>query len=518
MTALEHIDRLYTCAQECEIWDQPVEHAAARTFVFATTKLLRELSDAQTSDLWNRSALLLRQTRRLVCTIPLPFSDPQMHFRSRADQLARHALRLDGVADPVLVDALSRTASSLAHLAACDEDPLGDCVRDFITLDNPLDGIVVIRDRQYVQAVGESMARNSVEVRVGTEADLAGREVYPSAASVGPPRWMRPGLLNAPRAHYLALVHYNFFREEADVEALLYGPATSTDVVRPVLKASPFLCGAPEVSPTEPTDLLMTRECSLGEEIQVAFPRPSAGGGLSSARNHVQARAALLSDGSHVLLPTDTDSDARILTLRVEKLPEIRVEHISASAVGCGDHLALRNRPHHEDLVGRADALLGPDAESLRNTQSLWKNILWERTEAHPRGIGGVADELRLAGASTANVSYWVSDWCIRPRSKADFAVVLRFLGITADVDEIWERLRRIDSAHRRAGHRYVNDIQQAATPERVALLMTVGWCAMTLAGADSETVLARVEHILPEPLQVPLSALCRLRKPEDSR
>lgn len=128
MTAIEQIDRVYTCAQECEIWDQPVEHSGARVFVFAATRLLRELGEAETNDLWRPSALLLRQSRRLVCTIPLPFSDSQLQFHDTADQLARHALHISGVADSEVVNALGRAASHLAQLAACNDDPLGDCV------------------------------------------------------------------------------------------------------------------------------------------------------------------------------------------------------------------------------------------------------------------------------------------------------------------------------------------------------------------------------------------------------
>ncbi|GAA3609194.1 hypothetical protein GCM10022419_112710 [Nonomuraea rosea] len=251
----------------------------------------------------------------------------------------------------------------------------------------------------------------------------------------------------------------------------------------------------------------------MSGEIQAAFPSSIVSGNRRNFRDQIQARAALLADGSYVLLPTD--ADARILALRFDELPAVRVEQTSASAIGHGDYLALRNRPHHEDLMGRADALLGADAESLRTTQSAWKELLWERTKAHPRGIRGISDVIRQRGASTANVGYWISDWCIRPRSKTDFAIVLRFLDFATDLDTTWKRLGRIDSAHRRAGQRYVDDIQRAATPDRMNRLMDIGWCAVTPAGVDSETLLVRVEHILPELLFVPVSALCRLRATE---
>ncbi|WP_042379436.1 hypothetical protein [Streptacidiphilus melanogenes] len=520
MTAIDGIDQVYACSLECEIWDQPVEHSGARAYVTVATRLLRGLGETGASDLWRPSVLVLRRTRRLLCNVPLSFDDPHLQLSGAAAQLAAEAVRLAPVADADSVDGLHRAAQLLAWLASSDDDPLGDCVRDFLTLDDVRAGIVVVPDRRFLEAVSQAMAHRGVAVQAGTEADLAGGGVHGSAAVVGPPRWLKPGLLNAPRARNLALVHYDFFREEPAVEPMLYGPAVSTGVVRPVQRSATFYSGAGQEhldeAGAEPADRLTADECSLGEEIRAVFPASRSESGHANARDQVRARAALLADGSHVLLPVD--ADARILTLRTQLLPEVRLEQVPASSVGCGDYLVLRSKPHHQDLTERADVLLGADANSLRATQNMWKDKLWERTEAHPRGIRGVADDLRRAGADTANVSYWISGWCIRPRSKSDFAVVLRYLRIFADLDETWEHLRRIDSAHRSAGQRYAEDILRAATPERTNRLLAAGWCAVTPGGVDRETVvITRVEHLLPETLVVPLNVLCRLRATEDS-
>ncbi|MFD5660005.1 hypothetical protein [Streptomyces hirsutus] len=516
MTMLEQINQIYACAAECEIWDQPVEHPTARAFVFAATGFLRGLGEAADSELWRSSAALLRRCRRFVCTIPLPFDHPLLQFEAAARQLKATIARLEGVADSGHVERLRAVVPSLQDLAADGGDPLGDCTREFLTLEDPRDSLVVLSDRRFTDAVAEAMALNGVEVRIGTHADLLGHDIYASAVVVGSPTWIHPGLLNAPRTENLALVHYGFFREDPEVAPLLFGPVFSTHVTRPIEKSKPFRCGAPETpvlgwQPVEPDEagLLSAEECSPSEEIRTSFPR-------YSSADQVEAHAAVLADGSHVLLPTDLD--ARVFSLRVEELPDVQIEQVPASSVSRGDYLALRNRPHHQDLMDRADAILGPDATSLRATQAEWKGWLWERTEQHSRGIRGVADELRSRGAVTANVGYWVSDWCIRPRSKADFAVVLRYLAAGADVDSVWERLRRIDSAHRSAGQRYADDLQRALTPDRVRRLVAAGWCTIRPTGSDSETLVARIDYMLSDTLRVPLNALCRLRTTEDFR
>lgn len=87
MTGLEQIGRVYACAAECEIWDQPVEHPTARAFVFAATGFLRGLGEAADSELWRPSAALLRRCRRFVTTVPLPFGHPLLEFEASARQL-----------------------------------------------------------------------------------------------------------------------------------------------------------------------------------------------------------------------------------------------------------------------------------------------------------------------------------------------------------------------------------------------------------------------------------------------
>lgn len=523
MTKLEQIDQVYVCAAECEIWDQPVEHPTARAFVFAATGFLRGLGEAADSELWRSCAALLRRCRRFVCTVPLPFDHPLLKLEATARQLGDSIARLEGIADPGHVERLRTILPSLQGLASGDGDPLGDCAREFLTLEDPHGGFVVLPDRRFTDAVAEAMVLNGVEVRIGTHGDLFGHEIYASAVVVGPPTWIHPGLLNSPRTGNLALVHYGFFREDPEVAPLLYGPVVSTRVTRPIKKSKPFryqsletpALGWQPVEPDEP-ELLSAERFSPSEEIRASFARYSSAGGHHGVPNQVEAHAAVLADGSHVLLPTDLD--ARILSLRAEELPDVQVEQILASSVGRGDYLALRNHPHHQDLIDRADAILGPEAASLRATQAEWKGRLWERTEQHPRGIRGVADELRSRGAVTANVGYWVSDWCIKPRRKADFAVVLRYLGLGAGVDRVWERLRRIDSAHHSAGQRHADDLQKALSPDRVARLAAAGWCTVRPSGADGETLVARVDYMLSDTLQVPLNALCRLRTTEDSR
>ncbi|MGW4795292.1 hypothetical protein ACWEPC_23055 [Nonomuraea sp. NPDC004297] len=216
-----------------------------------------------------------------------------------------------------------------------------------------------------------------------------------------------------------------------------------------------------------------------------------------------------------MLLPITAEH--AVVVVHPEFLPNVSAEQVPAREVRQGDYIALRRQNHHQDLIRRADALLGAEAPVLRVTQRLWKDLLWQRVAAHEQGLQGVAEELRKAGASTANVGYWISSWCIRPRSKHDFTVVMHYLGRAAEASKMWQQLSRIDSAHHSAGQRYLKDLQRAFTSQHAERLAVAGWSAITLAGGDGATIVARIEQILPGHCQVPLSTICQLRTSQDT-
>src|SRR5207253_1695103 len=58
-----------------------------------------------------------------------------------------------------------------------------------------------------------------------------------------------------------------------------------------------------------------------------------------------------------------------------------------------------------------------------------------------------------LSQARPANVHYWMSSKCIRPRKEEDFVAILTFAGLDARAQELWAAMGEIDRAHRRAGH-----------------------------------------------------------------
>ncbi|MFH9067942.1 hypothetical protein [Streptomyces alboflavus] len=524
MTLLE-ADALYACARGVEIWDQPVEFPPVRLFLASATALLRDLGDLNDHDLWREPARILRTCRRAICTVPLPLSAVPLQLGEHGEWLHHWSLKFAPQLAPAQANLLHRAVEALRALATEEVSPLAEAAADFLSLDDPSDGILTISNRSLVAVVEEAISRQYPGMRVGTFASFQGTTKFGSAVMVGPPSWMPASLFTAPRAEHLSVVRYQFFRDQPTVEPLfasVFGDVVASSGVQHRVKSSrPYVVSSSRAPHSDAHEqqvqsvaLLDSHECSPAEEffIQIratqAHAQTDAPAGATDSA--VEARAAVLASGSHVLLPIE--SDVHVMTVDVEGRPGQRISHVLASSVSPGDFLALRPHSEHADLLVRANALLGNDTERLRSIQALWKQQLRARVDRHPRGITGVSDDLRNMGASTANIPYWTSSWCIRTRSKHDFTVLMSYLGRGEEAESVWTDLGLIDSAHRRIGHRSSSSIEEVLTPRALELLGQEGWTEVTPQYRYmGRTVITRIDQFLPGSHRVPAYLLCSL-------
>jgi hypothetical protein len=86
----------------------------------------------------------------------------------------------------------------------------------FLSSGRRVTSLVAVTNRFYQDAVVRAFGAMRYPVEIGLVSDLLGAEVYDSAVVVGPVGWLPPGVLNAPRAARLGLVHYDFYREPLD--------------------------------------------------------------------------------------------------------------------------------------------------------------------------------------------------------------------------------------------------------------------------------------------------------------
>lgn len=491
-------DRVYTAASDTEIFHEMVSHAGAATFAAAATRLLRTIGDADEGSEWAVVAAVVRRARWRLSTLPLPLCHALLGFSACADVLAGKFDELAESAEPARAEALFAAAVALAELSECTEDPLGDTARGFLSLDDPADSVCVILDQRHCEAVASSFRERGCVTPVVPHSVLLRGRVYSSAAITSSSRWLRPGLLNSPRASNLLLVHFDFFRDDCGVEPLLdFGPVERTAVTRAVpsprssAPASPaeVLPSASDIDPTsaQPHDIDNTLAADTDDD--------------SHSDELCEARALVLADGSRAYFESTAESVATLVEIGQGAEPVVR--HELTSHLLPGMYVALRHHRDPEAVRALADSLLGPVATDLRRDQATWKAALRRRIERHPSGAGGVTRELRARGAVTVNLGYWTSDGCIRTRRLEDFRIVLDYIGMGDDAEGLWNRLAEIDRAHRRAGHPAPGALAHTLGAAEVERLRMHGWCDVRPSSATGDVRVAEILRVLPETVHV---------------
>jgi hypothetical protein len=514
------VDGVYRSAN-AEVAEQPVRHVGVSTFMHAASQFLRAVGEAEGSDLWRQPCADIRRARWLLGTMPMPLDSGRLGLRRTADELADRASLFGRAVDRSLLGQLEAAADTLRKLGREGENPLVSGVLKYLESSGKGRVLVVIASRACQDDVVDVFTALRCPVEVGTVRDLAGTGVYDSAVIVGPVGWLPPGVLNAPRASRIGLVHYDFYREPQEIWPLfeegpvLRGRMPTRISRRPtlVLGGAPGR-GVPEVQ--QAPVLTGFDVLSLAGDAVAGLPADILREAAPGTHERVPAQAAQLADGSFVLLPLEGGVH-KVLLVEEDDEGKPTVEAVDAATVTVGDAVVLRGGSYYQSLVERADAALGGDAFMLRAIQSAWKAQLRDRIARHRDGKQGVEADLRGQGATTVNLGYWTGPWCIRTRLKADFAVVMRYLGRSNETDHAWEALDRIDRAHRSAGRSYADAVQRAVSGDTWKTLQLEQWCDIALDDTEAGARVALIDALLPGQLTVPAHYVCRLRSSEVS-
>src|SRR5207248_7601839 len=133
-------------------------------------------------------------------------------------------------------------------------------------------------------------------------------------------------------------------------------------------------------------------------------------------------------------------------------------------------------------LVPLADRLLGDGAEQLRHMQREWKQLLQVRVDEV--GLDATAAALVSAGcarANRANLRNWLSPRSLRTWDFADFAAIMKFVGLASEAERYWAAMGKLDEAHQRAGFEIRKQLNQQAATEDLSNLDEEGGIDFTL-------------------------------------
>jgi hypothetical protein len=260
-----------------------------------------------------------------------------------------------------------------------------------------------------------------------------------------------------------------------------------------------------------PTDILPVDLLPLMPVFARGVFQGAGGGQPDSNAETVPARLCLLSGNRAVFVPADDGASSLIIDLSEMGLAVVR--RAPADELEEGQCLLLRTSGGGDFIAPLANRILGNSAEQRRSEQAEWKERLISRAverfgKTDRRGLSfQVCTDLSSRGLTQsrpANVHYWMSSKCIRPRRETDFIGILTFAGLEARSQELWAAMGDIDRAHRRAGHAIRQMLLQKIAGLSLEPLLRDGEMVFDLGDQDGGTLSAfQITGILPEEVEV---------------
>jgi hypothetical protein len=154
----------------------------------------------------------------------------------------------------------------------------------------------------------------------------------------------------------------------------------------------------------------------------------------------------------------------------------VGVEHADVQDIGVGDVLLFQAVGGGNMLSELANQLLGDHSEPFRAAQELWKSKLRERVRR--AGADGLLKQLTREGSrlrTVATVRSWCKSCNIGPGSWRDFERLLNILGLSAEMDRIFEATREIRRAHKSAGFKLAAKLLEMMKGKELSDLMGTG-------------------------------------------
>ena len=361
---------------------------------------------------------------------------------------------------------------------------------------------VLLREYRYLEPVKEDLARRGFRgVVVDTERGVVRSEIPDHLVVVGPRGSYPDHLTLSPRAQEVDFIRHAWLRDERPPGRLLPdcpGRMGGTLDIEAVWHGRDVRAkdegGLAEVD---------TRDLEPVTHWKSLLPGVSSGE-HSGAADSVPAKAFLLAD-RHIVFLRDTP-DASVLTLDIEEVDSVEIARVRVRELGPGMYVLLRTRGASDYVASVADRILQFDSTSLRADQQRWKEAV--RVAIEHRGESRVLVELNAAGAVHANrqnLRNWVDEDTIHPMERQDFDALIKVAGLAAESDELWERMKAIESAHRRAGQAIRKELLRQVGRTDPDKMISAGRADFTLPHGEGGAISAfRILKAMDETVEVP--------------
>src|SRR6266511_2534933 len=314
-----------------------------------------------------------------------------------------------------ILDELVRSADAVNSQAI---RPLGEFLLQSLREAGGAGCVLVLSGSRAAAGARSWLSELEVAVPVVSDRERAGLEIHDKAYLVGAPPLFGPAVFGAPRGQGLAYLFPSWIQDRALPTADFSTYAEGSIKPRTCLHRIGQEAFIPE--------RLRNVEDQLIPDPVWRRTKPR----LPVGEDEVHARRVLLSGGLSIMLDLEGDW---IRTLYPDQPAGQRVRMRDVATVDPGTFLVLREgQSESAPLYLRALTRLAAHAESVKKSQSRWKEAF--RQQLQSRGAVAVVQQLRGLGVkAAAQASAWTAETLARPQSDADFAILLRWLGLPAE-------------------------------------------------------------------------------------
>jgi hypothetical protein len=426
--------------------------------------VIRSYAKDEEEGLATHLAELLRFARFRIATSILPIDSVELGLLQIAGQIDEIRSQLPKGTE--LHHEANRACEALLDLMALPENPLCAKAVELIAEVPEAERLLALANGFYVDATQRHLTNIGIPSKVVAANSLHRLGVVSTLVCIGSPTasLFPEAIWTTPMAESTCFVHYALGWTAPTIEGLFSG---GTPLVRPnfIEKGD-----SKEFSDAEPFD--------FGESAVEAVAR-AVSRFAPSGDDDVEAFLIALANGFAVW----TEADDRNWMLCVDtdnpEMPVIIKK--SARSVSSGDFLVLRSGNSDPDFIRElADSRFG--ASSERPKQEEWKAALRVGVE-RLGGLERARDDLAQLGVSTSNLRYWLGLKCISPQKESDFTAICEFSGISSDAAKLWKSMKKIRTAHLKAGQYVRRELEKNLLADGAGRLVDTGYQEYELEG-----------------------------------
>ncbi|MEK6259920.1 MAG: hypothetical protein AABP62_14970 [Planctomycetota bacterium] len=449
-----------------------------------------------------------------MCSTPLPFAHLAATVGTNWEQLDK-SVRQSKLLYPDSYELLNHVFSQLKRLLEEGSAPLIGPLENLHEQHGAIS--VVLRNPRMNRLVTDFFAgsRSLRNAKIVSASQLRGAHHCAALVAIGPCGWFPEYVFSAPRATIIHVVSFRWIRDgwkpgplflhKSDANSA--SDANQNHRIGMMPRISVEATGNGFASDDlHPLDLV--------PPVPVFAPYGSTFGTSQSndADDVVPARLCHLSGGRAVFVAADDGST--FLIIDPSETGRSAVRRVPVDDLEQGMYLLVRTSGGGDFIAPLADRILGDLAANRRAEQAEWKERLIRCTVERFGSLSRrelsslICSELKaqeLSQARPANVHYWMSSKCIRPRKREDFSAILKYADLEAREESLWSAMGDIDRAHRKAGHTIRRMLLQKIAEVSLEPLERDGEMDFDLGEQDGGSLSAyQIAEVLPQEYEVP--------------